>query len=315
MKIVLWLFLLLISCCAVISAQQQSLAELRGMYDYDRKMSLDINEIRVIDRGNVRIRDITYASPKGGRVTAYVVEPKRKGRFAGVVFGHWGYGARAEFLQEAIQYAKAGVVSIMIDYPWVRPAPWRRDVPPGTQAEGVRDVWMAAVIDLRRAIDLLETRADVDPNRIAYVGHSVGAQWGAILSAIDDRVRAAVLIGGIPSETVMLLENDDPKFVEFRKNTTKEQRDNYFKITGVMDAIKYIPYAAPTPLLFQFAQFERHFNEAAMIRYAQAASEPKVVKWYATGHEVNDPQALIDRAVWLQKQLGIKSLLGLNKRK
>jgi hypothetical protein len=45
------------------------------------------------------------------------------------------------------------------------------------------------------------------------------------------------------------------------------------------------PYAAPTPLLFQFARYERYFNEAAMLKYAQAASQPKVVKWYDTGHD------------------------------
>jgi hypothetical protein len=76
----------------------------------------------------------------------------------------------------------------------------------------------------------------------------------------------------------------------------------------VLDAIRYIPHAAPVPLLFQFATHERYFNEAAMKRYAQAASEPKVVKWYDTGHELNDFQALIDRAEWLQKQIGIKPL-------
>jgi hypothetical protein len=34
------------------------------------------------------------------------------------------------------------------------------------------------VVDLRRGIDALRARSDVDSNRIAYVGHSSGAHWG-----------------------------------------------------------------------------------------------------------------------------------------
>lgn len=311
---IIGLLLLLMMHCTVAFGQDMTVDELRRMYDYDQKIALDIKEITVIERNGVRIRDITYSSPLGGRVTAYIVEPVRKGRFAGIVFGHWGYGTRTEFLPEAIQYAKANAISILIDYPWVRPAPWRRGAPSGPQAEAARDIRIAAVIDLRRAVDLLLTRPDTDPNRIAYVGHSFGAQWGAILSAVDDRIRAAVLIGGVPSEATMLLESNDPQFVEFRKNVPKEQIENYLKITGVTDAIRYVPYAAPTPLLFQFARFERFFDEASMRKYAHAASEPKLVKWYDTGHEVNDVQALVDRAEWLRMHIGIKSLPYLNRR-
>lgn len=32
---------------------------------------------------------------------------------------------------------------------------------------------------------------------------------------------------------------------------------------------------------------------------------PKEVKWYATDHELNDFQALLDRAQWLAEQTGI----------
>jgi hypothetical protein len=61
-------------------------------------------------------------------------------------------------------------------------------------------------------------------------------------------------------------------------------------------------------VLFQFARHEQYFNEAAMLRYIKAASEPKVVKWYSTGHDLNDIQALIDRAAWLQKHIGINPI-------
>jgi cephalosporin-C deacetylase-like acetyl esterase len=307
MSRILWPLLLLIACCASLSAQAKSIDELRRMFDYDRKMPLDVKETGVINRNGVRIRDVTYASPKGGRVTAYIVEPVARGRFAGIVFGHWGYGTRTEFLPEAMLYARAGAVSVLIDDLDVRPAPWRRSSP-GTEPEAVRDNYIHSVIDLERAIDLLCARTDVDAGRIAYVGHSSGAHWGAIISAIDRRIKTAVLMAGVPTEATVYLESEDPDFVEFRESTPKEQRDKYIQTVSVLDAIRFVPYATPTPLLFQFARFERYFNEAAMLRYAQAASQPKEVKWYDTGHELNDLQALRDRAGWLQQQIGIKAL-------
>ena len=299
------LLLIVAVCCEAAWAQDQSIDDVRRLFDYDQNAPVDVKEVGVINRNGIQIHDITYASPKNGRVSAYLVVPAEKGRFAGIVFGHWGMGTRTEFLPEAILYAQAGVVSLLVDDLDVRPAPWRRSAP-GSEPEAVRNNFIQSVVDLRRGIDLLRARADVDPNRIAYVGHSAGAHWGAILSAVDRRLKTVVLMAGVPSETTILLESDDPDYVGFRESTPKEVLDKYFKTVASLDAINMVSHAAPTPLLFQFARFERYFNEAAMQRYAQAASEPKLVLWYDTGHELNDTRAFVDRANWLRKYIGIR---------
>lgn len=51
------------------------------------------------------------------------------------------------------------------------------------------------MIDLRRGLDYLETRADLDRTRIGFVGPSAGAMIGLILAAIEPRYRAVVMIG------------------------------------------------------------------------------------------------------------------------
>lgn len=291
---------------ATASGPPPVLAEAK-LFDYDAKAPLDVEERLLREEGSVEIRDVTYASPKGGRVSAYLVVPKgAKAPFAGIAFGHWGAGNRTEFLAEAIVYARAGAVSILIDYPWTRPAPWRRPRGAGlSEPEKDRDGSIQAVVDLRRAFDLLLSRSDVDPKRIAYVGHSFGAQWGAILAAVDRRMSTAVLIGGAPDLAGIVLESNEPDIIELRKAIPKEQLDRYFELLGPLDAIRYVGRAAPISLLFQFARFERYFNESAMKRYYAAAGEPKSERWYPTGHELNDLQAFADRSEWLQKQIGI----------
>jgi len=115
-------------------------------------------------------------------------------------------------------------------------------------------VFSQAVVDLRRGIDVLMSRSDVDSSRIAYVGHSYGAQWGAILCAIEKRIKTAVLMAGVPSDSVFIVESNDPAIVAFRESATKEMRENYMRIaTAPFAAISYVPCAKPAPLFFQFA--------------------------------------------------------------
>jgi cephalosporin-C deacetylase-like acetyl esterase len=181
------------------------------LFDYDAKQNLDLQDKVIQETAEFVIHDLTYASPKGGRVSAYLVVPKGQGPFAAVLFGHYGLGTRSEFIPEAKLYAKAGAVSLLPDYPWDRPEPWRKSVDHFDKPESDRAAYIEAVIDLRRGIDLLLARTDVDPKRLAYVGHSYGAQWGSILSAVDKRMKASVLMAGVAETADILLRNNETR--------------------------------------------------------------------------------------------------------
>jgi dienelactone hydrolase len=287
------------------AADSQSVAHL---FDYDAKQSLDIHDKVIEEFGDGTLHDITYASPKGGPVAAYLVVPKGKGPFAAVLFGHWGNGTRAEFIPEAKIYARAGAVSLIPDYPWDRPQPWRKTPDHFDKPELDREAEIQAVVDLRRGIDLLLARPDVDPKRLAYVGHSYGAQWGSILAAVDKRMKTSVLMAGVAEIADILLRGDDPGLVELRKSQPAGQLEKYADVTGDIDAVHFVGHAAPIPLLLQFAKYEQYFDKASMQRYVAAASEPKMVLYYDTGHDLNDPQALEDRYDWLAKYINLRRL-------
>ena len=106
---------------------QNSYRQAAKHFDYDARAPLDIKEVSVRERRGEKIPDITYASPKGGVVPAYLVVPDGKGKFAAILWGHWMMpksptANRSEFLNEAVAIAPAGVVSLLIDAPYVRPA-------------------------------------------------------------------------------------------------------------------------------------------------------------------------------------------------
>ncbi len=52
------------------------------------------------------------------------------------------------------------------------------------------------VKDLRRSIDYLQSRSDIDSSKIAYMGMSWGAYMGCIIPAVEPRLRASVLMAG-----------------------------------------------------------------------------------------------------------------------
>jgi serine/threonine protein kinase/dienelactone hydrolase len=52
------------------------------------------------------------------------------------------------------------------------------------------------VKDLKRCIDYLETRQDIDSSKLAFYGMSWGGWLGAIIPAVEERLKASVLSGG-----------------------------------------------------------------------------------------------------------------------
>jgi len=79
-------------------------------FDYDSNTELNVKELSVVERNDVMIHELTYTSPRGGAVPAYVVVPGAKGKFAGIVWGHWMMpksptANKTEILTEAIALA------------------------------------------------------------------------------------------------------------------------------------------------------------------------------------------------------------------
>jgi len=84
----------------------------------------------------------------------------------------------------------AVVLKGMLERPW--PAGWEPPPPPSV---GFRDLMVRHATELRLGMDYLETRADIDSERLGYLGISLGAGSRLPLAAVDDRFRGVVLIG------------------------------------------------------------------------------------------------------------------------
>lgn len=284
---------------------QTAVSETSSHFAYQTGAPLDVKQVSTQNRGSVVIEDITYASPNGGVVPAYLVSPVGKEELlAAVVWGHWlmpgsTTSNRDEFLQEAITLAPAGVISLLIDAPQARPG-----FKPTPNSVLVAD----QVIDLRRGLDLLLARPDVDPKRVAYVGHSWDAQTGAIVDAVDKRLAAVVFMSGPQSNRQYVLFSDSPRMVPLRKTADMAKVEQTLQANAWADPGSYAAQLGPAPALFQYALHDEEWVPLADAKeYFASSSGPKEVKFYDSDHALNE-EARLDRDQFLLKQLGLPPL-------
>ena len=293
---------------------QEDFGQLLHHWDYDKSAPLGIKQAGIQERDGVTIYDISFSSPvsdrsaavgpNGGVVTAYLVVPSAKGPFPAVIYGHWCMPGsekknRSEFLDEAIVLAHSGVLSLLPDHVIVHPG-FVEDNSPMNEKQIAVEVQQD--VNLRRGADLLLARQDVDPKRLAYVGHSCDATAGGLLSGIDKRFKAFVIMAGDLSYEV---DKTTKAFQEYRQKVGPEKLDAFMTKFAWMDAGKYISHAAPAAMFLQYATDEPFIDKDTAKRYLEFVSEPKKLKIYEAPHALN-AEATGDRIAFLADQLSFK---------
>jgi cephalosporin-C deacetylase-like acetyl esterase len=248
---------------------------------------------------SLSVIDITYASPKGGRVPATLIVPRGKGSFAGLVM------MRSMELEFGMRYAESGALVIYVDPPSFRPEnAGERGILTFTERD--REEQIQLIIDLRRAIDLLAARPEVDPERIAYLGVSYGGAMGGLLAGVEDRLQAYVLIVG---DGGLVTHVTNPENRTMPLNEFFQDHRAWIEDMWSIEPIHYVGHASPAPLLFQNAVQDQYVNVEDAIRYQDMASEPKHVIWYDSAHWPLPDDVVKDNANWLQQFIGPGELL------
>ena len=98
--------------------------------------------------------------------------------------------ADMHFIDFVIQSGRAVV------YPIYKGTYERSAPPPAPDTVAGRESLIQASKDLGRSIDYLETRADIDSKQIAYMGVSMGAAMGVVLTGVEERLKAVIFLDG-----------------------------------------------------------------------------------------------------------------------
>jgi len=222
--------------------------------------------------GPLARRKLTYHTDSPDRVvSAYLFLPHAPGKkLPAVLCLHQtvaigkeepaGLGDR-ENLQYALHLARRGYVTLAPDYPSF--GEYEYDFSDPRYRSGT----MKAIYDNLRAVDLLQSLEEVDPERIGCIGHSLGGHNTIFTAAFEPRIKAAVSscgftrfhkyyegrLGGWTSDRYMPLiasrYGNDPDRVPFDFTeivaslapraffASAPVRDGNFEVSGVRDVI------------------------------------------------------------------------------
>jgi dienelactone hydrolase len=241
----------------------------------------------------VTTTDLLFEAEGVEPTEAYLVTPEAVTRPGpGIVWFHWIESGdptsnRTEFLPEAKVLAARGVTSLLVQgsMPWTdQPESIAHDVP-AVQADARM---------LRSGLDLLAARPEVDPGRLAAVGHDFGGMYSSIVFGADDRLRALVVMAPTARWADWF----------YRYWQIGDPEADYAAAMAPMDPLTWLPLAAPRPVLLQFAGNDQYVPADVADEISAAAGDTARTETYPdAGHHL-DEAAQTDRDAFLADQLG-----------
>jgi dienelactone hydrolase len=149
----------------------------------------------------------------------------------------------------------------------------------GNESHRFTEFLIHIVKDLKRSIDYLETRQDIDSDKLAYYGVSWGGMLGAVIPAVEERLVVSVLLGG------------------GLRGRARPEADQMTYVTRVR-----------TPTLMLNGRYDTLFpyetSIEPMFDLLGTPDEHKELKLYETDHIVPTNDFIRETLAWLDRYLG-----------
>ena len=188
----------------------RNLQSVMGNLPQKSSVPLDLRTLEEESTVGVNRQKITFVSEvfagEPDRVTAYLLLPdgsrRTRKKTAAVLCLHQttrigkgepaGVGGKPD-LHYALELAQRGYVTLAPDYPNF--GGYEFD----PYSHGYASATMKGIVNHRRAIDLLQSLPEVDPERVGVIGHSLGGHNALFLAAFDERVKVIITSCGFTS--------------------------------------------------------------------------------------------------------------------
>jgi cephalosporin-C deacetylase-like acetyl esterase len=272
------------------------------------------------ERSDYRFENVMFQSRPDFWVTGNLYIPKNgAGPFPGVISpcGHYPLSRmEPEYQAVYINLVKAGFVVLAYDpigqgerRQYWNPQTNQTEVATASTYEHSmpgqvlllmgEDLTHYRIWDGMRAIDYLETRPEVDKNRIACAGHSGGGTLTLFISALDERVKCAVVNEGGTGHRWPV------QFSPGSRVGPSDVEQNLFPaaIHGADQCDLHVAIA-PRPLLALIENYNPRFDRAAehiRTRYQQLGVPEKFATGEATDPHAWTPKLRIATTDWLSR--------------
>ena len=287
--------LLLLAFTIIYASDTSATLPVNEYYAYDKTIPLKDSLNLLKDTTDFKLYHVTYNSVHHKKVTGILSLPKIGTSPLPVVILMHGLGDNKNV--DYVSYGndlflKNGYAVLRIDFS--EHGERKEDVYDfsltGNYKHWSRDIISQTVFDLRRAVDFIETREELDAQRIGYYGISLGGITGTIFCGIDDRIKVPIvaLAGG---QLNLLYE---------KEALTKEAKD----FVSIIEPLNFVKQIAPRPFLMLNAKNDEIVPPLMSTLLFKAAQEPKEIIWYDAKHR-DAPLDIIfgDGLNWFKKYL------------
>jgi dienelactone hydrolase len=273
--------------------------KVRAPYEADHAKPLESKEEIVNKADDHTQYRVEFNGIKDDRVPGYLYVPKRKadaGPCPSVLLQYGSGGNKKTDYIVAIgkQFVARGFVVLTIDS--INTGERKnKGAKPGLLGLLGNDQIMHYCGDYSRAVDFLSTRAEVDKDRIGYMGLSWGAITGITYAAYDDRIKAVgSMVGG-------------GNFLGLF--TKKEAEKAALEVSSAGDPVYHVARIAPRPLLFVNVTKDQLILKSWAESLHRAAGTNAKVVWHDTDHYFRtvDRAAVCNSVIdFLEKELNAK---------
>ena len=267
------------------------------LFRYDRSAPLAVETGAVAERNGVVRQSLRYISINHARVPALLTyDPTTPAPRPVLMIQHGLRSSKDDprLADLAAIWAPYGFACLTIDAPLHgerAQGPFDLMALLGLPYTGLRFV-VQNVVDLRRAVDLIETRPDLDAQRIAFVGFSMSTFLGVQFVALEPRVHAACLaLGGAGL------------FHFFSAQATSAPRAELEMVASIVDPLHYAGMIAPRPVLQVNSETDQVVPAALGHMLYGALAGPKRMIWYRGEHGEMPDDVLREMRLFLSDAL------------
>jgi predicted esterase len=266
------------------------------MQNYQKFESKDLRVVRMRTQDGIENRLLVMQTPFGYRRAAELIGPENEGSYAAILYVHWyepesGTSNRSQFREEAEEMARGGAVSLLVETLWSDPDFFLKRTQEDDPQNSIEEV-----INIRRAMDLLLSQPNVVAKRFACVGHDFGGMYGVLAGSLDQRPTHYVVMAATPRF---------PDWYLYGPKLEGEAREAFISQMSEIDPITHVPKLSPAEVFFQFGTDDPHVPQDRAEEFLAAANNPKEMKWYESGHGLNE-EATHERKKWLKQKLNLR---------
>ncbi|MBI5831646.1 MAG: alpha/beta fold hydrolase [Armatimonadetes bacterium] len=278
-----------------------------ALYNYDAQAPLNAEIAKEEDQGGTKVQLIKYDSTNGERVPGYLLVPPSAKKRPVLLVVH-GYGMSKEsILPAAPMLATFGVeyafFCIDLQYHGERAKPGKEFLSRDLAAS--QKAYIQSVQDLRRALDYIATREDLDAKRVGVAGMSLGALVGSALLAVEPtRIKTAVLAVGGADWPLLFKDSQHEAVMALRRADPPLDDATVRKYCDPVDPLNFASHWGERAILLVNAKDDQVIPKSAAERlHAVAVGKPLVKEWYDGGHQL-PPDVVLPRLLgWFGEHL------------